>query len=235
MQALTLFHVVAGTAALAAGGAALAARKGGSLHRVVGTIFFAAMLAMGASGSVMAALKPERGTAVIGLVSCYLVLTSWRTARHRSGTAGTWEYASLAAALGLLATMVFFASEAAASPTGRLDSLPAAAHYPFVGLAAVAALLDLNFVLRRRLSPRQRVARHVWRMCAALLIAVFSFFLGQQDEFPERLQGLFVWHLPGIATLAAMTFWLVRLRFAQAWNRPWPVRSPQPAAEVELQ
>ena len=235
MEPLTLFHIVAGSAALAGGGAALVVSKGGPIHARVGTIFFAAMVGMAGSGAVIASFIPERGTAVIGLITCYLVVTSWRTARHRAGTAQGWEIASFVAALALFATMLLFSLQAASNPNGRLDSLPAAAHYPFVAITGIAALLDLNFLLRRRLAPRQRIARHLWRMCTALVIAALSFFLGQQDEFPEALQGLFVWQLPGLLTLAAMIFWLFRVRFAKAWNRPWRPwrRAAPPATAVE--
>lgn len=81
MDGLTLFHVAAGSAALLAGGAALAVRKGGRLHTRAGTIFFAAMLAMAGTGAVIAALRPERGTAVIGVFTGYLVATAWLAAR----------------------------------------------------------------------------------------------------------------------------------------------------------
>lgn len=225
MNGFTIFHVTAGSAALLAGAAALAFRKGGRLHGQAGTIFFAAMLAMAGSGAVMAALKPERGTAAIGLFTCYLVATSWMTARRRDGKAGRFELGAFAVALGCAAAMLAFGLQAAASPTGRLDSLPAGAHYPFAFLAALAAGLDLNFILRRGVSGRQRIARHLWRMCAALAIAALSFFLGQQDEFPAAWRGLFVWYLPPLATLAAMVFWLVRVRFAAAFARRAPRRA----------
>ena len=71
MIGLTLFHVVAGSTALLAGGAALSVRKGSALHARAGTIFFAAMLAMAGTGALIAAAKPERGTAIIGLFTCY--------------------------------------------------------------------------------------------------------------------------------------------------------------------
>jgi uncharacterized membrane protein len=227
---LTLLHVVAGSAALAAGGAALAIRKGGPLHARVGTIFFASMLVMAGSGAAMAVLAPERGTAAIGLLTFYLAGTGWRAARLRDGVAGAWERASLAAAVALFATLLAFSIQAAASAEGRLDSLPSAAHYPFAVLSGVAALLDLNFLVRGRLKPRQRIARHLWRTCAALVIAAFSFFLGQQDEFPEPLQGLFLWYLPPLAVLGAMLFWLARVRFAAAWNRLPREARAEPAA-----
>ncbi len=224
MNSLTLFHVAAGSAGLIAGAAALSVRKGGRLHAKAGTAFFAAMLAMAGTGAAIAAAMPERGTAVIGLFTCYLVTTSWMTARRRDGVAGGFERAGLAAALACAGSMLAFGLLASASPTGRFDSLPAAAHYPFGLLAALAAGLDLNFILRGRLARQQRLARHLWRMCAALAIAAFSFFLGQQDEFPAAWRGLAIWFVPPFAVLAAMVFWLVRVRFTAAFGRPAPQR-----------
>ena len=222
MIALTMVHVGFGSAALLAGAAGLAVRKGSPLHAKAGTAFFVAMLVMAGTGSVMAALKPERGTAVIGLFTAYLVITSWMTARRRSGEAGRFELYGFAVALGIAALMLAFGLMASAGPSGRLDSLPAGAHYPFAFLAALAAALDLNFILRGRLGAGQRIARHLWRMCAALLVAALSFFLGQQDEFPQAWQGAFIWFLPPLAVLAAMLFWIFRVRFAKAWRRPRP-------------
>jgi hypothetical protein len=97
-------------------------------------------------------------------------------------------------------------------------------HFPFAGLMILAAALDLNFILRRRISARQRIARHLWRMCAALLIAAFSFFLGQQKVMPEAIQGSPLLFLPPLATLGAMIFWILRVRFAKAWRRAAPGR-----------
>jgi uncharacterized membrane protein len=219
MNGLILFHVAAGSAALLAGAAALSVRKGGVVHAKAGTVFFAAMLAMAGTGAAVAAWGSERGTAVIGLFTCYLVGTSWATARRRDGSAGSFERAGLAVALACAGAMLAFGLLASASPTGRFDSLPAAAHYPFAVLAALAAGLDLNFLLRGRLERRQRIARHLWRMCAALAIAAFSFFLGQQDEFPAAWRGLAIWFVPPLAVLATMAFWLVRVRFAAAFGR----------------
>jgi hypothetical protein len=219
MNGLTVFHVAAGSIGLLSGAAALSVRKGGSLHARAGTAFFAAMLAMAGTGAVIAASISARGTAVIGLFTCYLVTTSWMTARRRDGVAGGFERAGLAVAVGCAAAMLVFALLASASPQGRFDSLPAAAHYPFALLAALAAGLDLNFILRGRLARHQRIARHLWRMCAAMAIAAFSFFLGQQDEFPAAWRGLAIWFVPPLAVLAAMVFWLVRVRFTAAFGR----------------
>ena len=229
MSVLTLVHIIFGSTALLAGAGALAFRKGGRLHAKAGTIFFAAMLVMALTGSMIAAFIPERGTAIIGLLTSYLVLTSWWTARHRNGRAGRFELFAFAAALAFASTMGAFGAMASAGATGRLDSLPASAHYPFAVVMLIAAAGDLNFLLRRTLGGRQRVARHVWRMCAALFIAAASFFLGQQDEFPQALKGLPIWFVPPFATLILMVFWLFRVRFAKAWAWALPRRRADPA------
>jgi uncharacterized membrane protein len=218
MNGFTLFHIAAGSAALVAGAGALAVRKGGPLHARAGTIFFAAMLAMAGTGAAMAAFISERGTAVIGLFTCYLVATSWTTARRRDGQAGGFERAGLAVALACAAAMLSFGLIASNSPTGKFDSLPAAAHYPFAILAALAAGLDVSFLLRGRLERHQRIARHLWRMCAALLIAAFSFFLGQQKVMPHGMQGSPWLFVPPLSVLAAMIFWLIRVRFTSAFG-----------------
>jgi uncharacterized membrane protein len=219
---LTLIHVAFGTMALLSGAAALSLRKGSRLHGKAGTWFFAAMLVMTATGSTMAALKPERGPAVIGLLTFYLVATSWATVRRRDGKAGLFELVAFLVAIACGLAMLSFGLRASASPNGLLDSLPASAHYPFAALAALAAALDLNFMLRGGVSGVQRIARHLWRMCAALLIAAFSFFLGQQDEFPEAWRGALIWFLPPLSVFAAMIFWILRVRFSSAfaWVAP---------------
>ena len=88
---------------------------------------------------------------------------------------------------------------------------------PVFALAAVslfAGLGDLSAVLRRRLSARQRIGRHLWRMCFAFFIATGSFFLGQQDVMPESVRGSPLLFIPAFAPFAVMAFWLVRIRFA---------------------
>jgi hypothetical protein len=221
---LTLVHIIFGSLALASGFTGLAVRKGGRLHNRAGTVFFASLLVLAITGTVMAGLRMERGTAVIGIVTSYLVATAWWTARQRDGHAGALDLAAFLVALACATLMAAFGFLALNSPTGRFDSLPAAAHFPFAIVMAIAAAGDLNFLLRRTLSGRQRIARHLWRMCAALFIAAASFFLGQQDEFPLALKGLPIWFVPPFATLAAMIFWLVRVRFAKSWAWAMPRR-----------
>jgi uncharacterized membrane protein len=83
-----LVHIAGGTIALLAGSAALGAHKGGLLHQRGGMIFFISMMVMAGSGAALAALKLERGTALIGIFTFYLVLTSWGAAKRKTGVHG---------------------------------------------------------------------------------------------------------------------------------------------------
>jgi len=230
MHPLIPIHVAAGSAALIAGAVALAARKGGKLHGRAGTGFFAAMLVMAGTGSIIAFARPERGTAVIGILTCYLVATSWVSARHKDGRPGRFEAAGFVVALSCAAAMLTIGLLGLRQPDGRFDSLPAAIHFPFAAVAALAAALDLNFILRGQISGVQRIGRHLWRMSTAFLIAAFSFFLGQQDKMPEFIQGSPLLFIPPLAVLAAMIFWIFRVRFSSAFLWVAPRRAQRAAA-----
>lgn len=227
MNPLIPFHVLAGSVALIAGAVAMSARKGGRLHGSAGTAFFLSMLAMAGTGAIIALLMPERGTATIGLFTCYLLATSWVTARKRSGEAGGFELGAMLVAVACAASFLAIALIGLAEPDGRLDRLPAPFHFPFLALAMLAATLDLNFIVRRRPSNPQRVARHLWRMGTAFLIAAFSFFLGQQDNMPEFVRGSPLLFIPPFAVLATMLFWIFRVRLGRRFGR-WPRRESRP-------
>jgi uncharacterized membrane protein len=227
MNPLLPFHILAGSVALIAGAVAMSARKGGPLHAKAGTAFFLSMLALAGTGAIIALLMPERGTATIGILTCYLVATSWMTARKRSGEAGRFEFGAMLVAFACAASFLAIALIGLAEPDGRLDRLPAPFHFPFLALALLAAALDLNFIARRRLSNPQRVARHLWRMGTTFLIAAFSFFLGQQDNMPEFVRGSPLLFVPPFAVLATMLFWIFRVRLGRRFGR-WPSRASQP-------
>lgn len=218
MIGLMLIHIVGGSIALLSGAGALIFRKGGHWHGRFGTVFFVSMLVLAGTGAVIAALKPERGTAVIGIFTCYLVATAWSAARRRDGRPGRLEFVALAVAVACAAALVLLGLEGMNHPRGRVDSLPWEVHFVFGSVAALAVSLDLNFILRHRLSGVQRIGRHLWRMSAAMFIATSSFFQGQEDEFPEAWQGAILWDALPLMVLAAMIFWIFRVRFGRQFS-----------------
>jgi hypothetical protein len=219
MNLVTSVHIVAGSAAILAGTVAVAARKGGPLHARAGAWFVDSMIVLGVTATVLALLEGESGLG--GILTCYFVLTSWVTARRRDGSTGKFEMAACALALGLAAVQAWGAATGAATtPVGA---------GPIFALATVCVLAgfgDLAAVLRKQLTPLQRISRHLWRMCVAFFIATGSFFLGQQDVMPLAVRGSPMLLALGFAPLAVMLFWLVRLRLGKWLRGGLPAAAP---------
>lgn len=225
MNVVMAIHIAGGLAALPAGAIAVGARKGGRLHARAGTLFLGSMLVLGVTASALEPFRePEPGSPLGGLIVCYFVLTSWRAARRRDGTTGWFEIAACAFALGTAALMVWAALfQGATTPAG-----PGVVYF-VAGICGIGGLLDLNAILRTRLTQVQRIARHLWRMCFAFFIATGSFFLGQQDVLPAAVRGSPALFVLAFAPFAVMAFWLVRVRVSK-WIGRLKLTTPAKAA-----
>jgi hypothetical protein len=223
-QGIMWIHIAGGMTAWASGTMAVAARKGGALHAASGNWFFAAMLVLGVTASILEPFRSPPGSPIGGVMVCYFVATSWVAARRRDGTTGRFEIIACAGALGLAALIGWgaFAGDAT-TPAGRGPV------FALAGLCLLAGLLDLNAILRARLTVAQRISRHLWRMCFAFFIATGSFFLGQQDVLPQAVRGSPFLFALAFAPFGVMLFWLVRLRFARMVGR-LSLRAPASAA-----
>jgi hypothetical protein len=222
---MRFLHVFAGTVVLASGALALFVQKGGRLHGASGMAFVYAMLFLSSSGAVMAALKPQRVSVIAGALTFYLVTTALLTVRRR-GAGSRWiELGALLVALALAIASLRLGFEAADAATGQIEGLPAASAFVLGAVAALAALGDLR-MLTRGIEGAQRIARHLWRMCFALLIAAASLFLTRVGPEPLR-EGI----LPGIPVLLVlliMVYWLRRVLFPQRPYRPGNRLQPTP-------
>ena len=198
-------HIAAALVATAAGGAALCARKGGPLHARAGRIFLPAIFAVYGFGLAYVPFDstPDPILSVGAIMGAYLVATSWQAARRRDGTAGSFEPAALGVILFCLAADLLFLGLATSSPTGRFYGHSPATIIPNALIAALAAGFDIGFILRGRLSAKQRLARHVWRISVAMLMVTFATFAGDQVQkaMPEAIRGSMVLTLPPLAVL----------------------------------
>jgi hypothetical protein len=215
-----IVHIGAGSLGILSGFAALAVAKGEPAHRALGTVFFIAMLIMSVLGSVLAFLLPQRATIVIGLLTFYLVATAWMTVKRPEGTIGRFEVGAFIFVLGCAAALVIMGIVAGLSPKGRLDGFPPFLHYIFAGIAGIAAVSDLRVIRRGGISGGPRIARHLWRMCLALLLASFSFFIGQQKVMPLFMRGSPIMFVPELIVLGSMIFWLFYVGFAKRYRQP---------------
>lgn len=213
-------HIGGGGLGILSGTVALLTRKGESLHRLAGTVFFVSMAVAYAIGAGVAPFLDDgqRTNTVAGVLALYLLVSSWVTAKRGDSSIGKFEVAGfIIAILAAMAGMLFM-YQAARDPTGTIDGSPPQAFVVFASVGTIAAAGDLNAILRHGLSGPARIARHLWRMCVALFIATGSFFLGQQQVFPESLRGSPVLFVPVLLPLLFLIFWLIRVRLTNWFN-----------------
>ena len=206
-------HIGGGSLGIVSGYTAVFARKGGGLHRISGTVFFAAMLAMGTMGLALSVWIRQFGNIAGGALATYLVLTAWLTVRRKAGTIGRSEVALFAAAFATAALLLYWGVLAATSTKGTFQGYRAPLYFVFGSFATLFAALDVKVILRGGVAGVARIARHLWRMCFALFFAAASFFLGQQKVMPAFMHGSPLLFIPALAPLALLIFWLVRVRY----------------------
>lgn len=209
---MTVFHILAGALGLATGFVALSVSKGSDAHRTSGRVFVSAMLAMAVTGASIAAFAGVAPGINVpaALVTAYLVVTGLTTVRPRTDTMRRLDRAAMWTAFLTTGACVITAGIMLARG-GRGGGMA----YPLIMFGAVAffaARGDARMLRLGALEPVSRLRRHLWRMCAALFIGAASFFLGQADEFPAAMRIPALLAIPAFAPLAAMAYWLRRVR-----------------------
>jgi hypothetical protein len=223
-------HIGGASTGLGSGAVALIARKGGRVHQVAGTVFFVSMLTMSAVAAVTAPLIPDRVSTMMGLLVFYLTATAWMTVQRAPGRVGRFEVAACVFAAAIVLGDLAVGVVGGRMPRGVIDGEPSQIGYVFGAIAAIAVLSDIRMIRRSGLVGPRRIARHLWRMCAALAIAWGS-FAGQPKAQPEALRGSPWLILPALMVLAAMVFWLARLRW-QGLRRSLNARPAIPAVPI---
>ena len=212
-NALILFHVCGAVIALIAGALSMIVRKGAGLHRVAGTMFFGAMVTMSLSAAYIASVyRPNVGNVTMGLLTFYLVTTSWVAARRREGGTGAFDIAALLIVAAVAMADLKFGVEAARSPSGVKDQIPAAVFFVFGTFAILFASSDVRMIVRGGVVGSRRIARHLWRMGFAFLIGVLSLYPGRPQVFPKWLKASNLLFVPHVLILGSLLLWLVKLR-----------------------
>jgi hypothetical protein len=191
------------------------------------------MLCLSASGVFLAVMKSQPGNILGGTLTFYLVATAWMTARRRDGQPGIFDWGALLVVLGVAACQLTFGLEAANSPTGLSYGYPPGPYFFMGSVAVLATVGDVRMLVRRGISGTRRLARHLWRMCFALFIAASSIFLARQQIFPPVLRKTGALIVLSVLPLVLMIFWLVRVRFANAYERRGQLLgAPEPSLSV---
>jgi len=220
MTSEILTHIVGGSFGLASGAIALISRKGGPVHRGAGHVFLVSMSVMALSGIYLAAIQAVYITVLAGALTFYLVASSWLTVRQNPHNFRVANKTAFILGLCVALYGVGLSWRAANGVTDNLGeySVPAAIYFVFTGIAVLAVSTDVRVFVSSRIARKQRILRHLWRMSAPLYIAASSFFTGQQQVFPESLQGTAFLSIPEYAVLIIMVFWLVKVWFTWSFD-----------------
>ena len=207
-------HVAVGVGIVLLGLAALLLPKGSRSHRLAGKLFVVAMMALVGSGLVLEVLRPDvPGANVLGLLTLYLGLTGWRTARDREGKTGRFEFAAGAAAVGIALLSFLVGWIGTTHPNGPKDESFAPVAMVIGVVALIFAAQDLMVARRGVLTGPRRIARHVSRMGFAAFFTILAGLIGQLNRFPEAVRP----YLPYVVLLSLLLtlYWLIRVRFTR--------------------
>ena len=212
-------HIISGLIAIASGFIAAFVVKGMKVHRKSGMIFVYSMLALSLSGAAIATIKSQPANIIGGLISFYLVITGFLTVRPRSD-----GFPWIDSAVMLLGILVAFLSinlglTVYHSPSGKINGVPSAPLFVFGAIAILATGGDLRMMVARGLKGKQRIARHLWRMCFALFVASGSFFLGQAKVFPKPIRILPLLAIPAFLPLLILVYWMGRVLLTRWYRR----------------
>ena len=231
MQTVLLVHILAGGVALASGYVALFAAKGATVHRRSGMLFVYTMLTMSLLGVVMSVGHTWQVVNIpAGLLTAYLVLTALATVRPPARGAR----ALIGVAMGLAFLVGAIELVLGLQAVGRGGSRNGVPAFPFLLFAVIglcASVGDLRLLRAGGIHGASRLARHLWRMCLALLIAAMSFFLGQSDEFPKALRQPALLALPVLVVLVTMLYWLWRTLRRRSGSGPKRDRAIEPGTD----
>jgi len=211
---MLIFHIIAGAIVLLGGATALFAKKGLNLHKLSGNIFFIAMVIMSLSATY---LEFQLGDIpIMGILSLYFSYTSWVTVKRQEKKVGKLEYSGFLIITVIAITFYRWGWDIVYNGQKLEGTLPIEGYFIFGTFAAIAATLDLILIINGGAIGAHRIARHLWRMCIALLMALLSFI--SQDIFPEFIltTGL-IWS-PVLLLLLTMLYWLCRVLFS-SWSK----------------
>jgi hypothetical protein len=216
---ILVLHISAGILGMLSGFIAVFLRKGSRQHGVAGNAFFVSMLIMSMCAVYLAIMKHQIGNVQGGVFTFYLVTTAWLAAKRRNGGVGTFGWVALLIPLAVGSADLIFGLEKALSQTRSADGVPAGMNFFMGSVCPLAAAGDVRMLLRGGVFGVQRVSRHLWRMCFGLFVASGSFFLGQGSKvFPAFVLKSGVLLAPAVLPLLLLIFWLIRVRFTNAYE-----------------
>ena len=214
MIALTAVHVFSGTLAVLAGAIAALTRKGGGIHVRTGKAFVVLMTVSSLLGAVMGLIEFEQFfiTFFAGLLGAYLVVSGWLTLNRSKAYGSLLDRTLIATNAITFLALITLGLQALGRPDGSMFGF-AGENYLFLAVMSGGALIgDLIRLLRKSISRKHLIARHLWRMLLGFFIAAGSAFTGPgASVFPDAIQASGILSLPELIIFVLMIFYLVKI------------------------
>lgn len=213
--AILLFHILFGAIGLLAGLASMVTRKGSISHRRAGNLFFIAMSLMAIGGMLTGHIRDNITGPFVASLALYSVATAKLTLQRREGETGRSEYFALlyiTIAFTTILTIGIGVDKGilvVKDTAGEFASAGAFYFWSFIVLLFASG--DVRLILREGLSGAKRIARHIGRMCFTFFFSALSFFLGQQQIFPEWVIEARLLYIPELLILIFTIFWIYRV------------------------
>lgn len=219
---MSMVHVGLGVAAVMAGAVAFIARKGARAHILAGRLFVASMALSCTLGAILGLVKFETLyiTSHAGILAFTLVISGWITVRtHSRRMARAMRVIGVVNAMNAIALIVA-GLRAQAMTDGVLFGFPAEDYFFLAAMAGLALVGDAKVLIGKDFSNRNRIARHLWRMCLGFFIAAGSAFTGPgANAFPEAIRHSGLLALPELIIITLMLFWLGNTYFRSGARR----------------
>lgn len=215
---ILIFHIVTATIGLVAGAIALFSKKGTTLHKNSGKFFAAGMVMIGTAGATLAYMINRPETLITGIMMIYLVGTATAAIKRKENETGLFEISALALAISTAIAASYFGYAASNGEIQLTGRTPAGFYYFQATLLAFFSTLDIRVIIRGGVSGAQRIVRHVWRMCLALLIAVTAIFLGNTHIFSDVIRNSNILFAPSLIVIVLMIYWMIRVTFTDRYR-----------------
>ena len=206
--AALILHIIAGFTALLTGTAILIIRKGGTVHRQAGTVFFVALIIVSISAFTLSLIRPNSFLFMIGAFTLYQGLSGYRAVKVRLRHTGAWD---------LLITVLGACNAVVMCISGQVVLMV------FGGISAYLVFNDVRLyalTLRHKSVPKLTwLQRHIGHMMGSYIATVTAFLV---VNFSASPLGMLVWFAPTVV--------VVPLIFV--WTRRSMARPPSRAVEV---
>ena len=196
IQILLYIHIAAGTVALISGPFAMSVDKGSNRHRLVGKIFFYAMMVVAASAVIIASSAKYRSPflIVMGVFSAYLPLSGYRILHlkllDKKQKPKIWDW-DITVYMACFTALMFYYGAYQYIKDGNSDIFFILS---FFGIIAVLMLRQDFLVLNKRIKTRNFwLYMHITRMIAANIAAFTAFLV---VNFHNVLPAKLGWTLP---------------------------------------